>query len=338
MELTMLLRPGPPPADRASPQIMRSWHLARQMGVAAAITKCAPELTGDAPPWQPGVLARVVARFAEEGLGVIGLEGDQFDLSRIKLGLPGAEEDITRYCAMLEEAGRLGIRLVCQNFMATSWSRTEAAAPGRGGAHVSRFRAADAAALPPVVREPVPAEAMWRNLTAFLAAVVPVAERAGVTIALHPDDPPVPMLRGVARVLISGAALERACAIVPSPALGITFCQGTLATAGEDLVALVPRLAPLIRFIHVRDMRGTAAAFEETFPDEGITDMPALFRAYAAAGLDVPIRPDHAPAMAGDAQGRLPTPADAMSAGYESTGMVFTVGWMRGLMRCCGLG
>ena len=297
-----------------------------------------PELTGDAPPWHPGVLASVRDRFTEAGLRLIGLEGDQFDLSRIKLGLPGAEADIAHYCMLLEEAGRLGIELICQNFMATGWMRTEAAAQGRGGAQVSRFCAADAAALPALVAEPVPPEVIWRNLTAFLAAVVPVAERAGISIALHPDDPPVQMLRGVARVLTSAAALERACAIMPSPALGITFCQGSLATVGEDLVALVPRLRALIRFIHVRDLRGNADAFEETFPDEGITDMPRLFRAYAEAGLDVPIRPDHAPAMAGDAPGRLPTPGDAMSAGYEPTGMVYTVGWMRGLMRCQGLG
>jgi mannonate dehydratase len=328
MELTMLLPPRP----------NRSWALARQMGITAAISKCAPELTGDAPPWQPGVLARVRDRFAAAGFRLIGLEGDQFDLWRVKTGQPGAEEDIANYCRMVEEAGRLGIGLICQNFMATGWNRTEAAALGRGGAHVSRFRLADAAALPQAVGEPVDAAAMWRNLAAFLAAAVPVAERAGVAIGLHPDDPPVPMLRNVARVLISAADLERACALAPSPALGITFCQGTLAVAGEDLVALVPRLAPLIRFIHVRDLRGTAEAFEETFPDEGITDMPALFAAYAAAGLDVPIRPDHAPSMEGDAPGSLPTPAHAMTAGYEPTGMVYTVGWMRGLMRCHGLG
>lgn len=320
------------------PRPNRSWALARQMGITAAISKCAPELTGDEPPWQPGVLARVQDRFAEAGMRLIGLEGDQFDLSRVKLGLPGAEEDIARYCALVKEAGQLGIGLICQNFMATGWSRTEAAVPGRGGAFVSRFRLADVAALPPAVEATVTAQAMWRNLAAFLSAVVPVAERAGVAIALHPDDPPVPMLRNVARVLISAADLERACAIAPSPALGITFCQGTLAAAGEDLPALVPRLASLIRFIHVRDLRGTAAEFDETFPDEGITDMPALFRAYAEAGLDVPIRPDHAPSMAGDEAGTLPTPAHAMTAGYEPTGMVYTVGWMRGLMRCNGLG
>jgi len=329
MELIMLLPPHPD----------RRWALARQMGVTQVLTKCAPELTGEDPPWKPGPLARAKERFAAAGLTLIGLEGDQFDLDRIKLGQPGAEEDCARYATMVEEAGRLGITLICQNFMCgTGWFRTESHATGRGGASISRFDAAQAAALPPVASPPIGADAIWTNLEQFLRLVVPAAERAGVTIALHPDDPPVPMLRGVARVLISGSAMERACALVPSRALGITFCQGSLAVAGEDLGALARRLAPLIRFIHVRDLRGNASRFEETFPDEGMTDMAALFRAYAEAGIDVPIRPDHAPTMAGDSVGVLPASGGGMAVGYEATGMVYTVGWMRGLLRANGLG
>ena len=270
---------------------------------------------------------------------MIGLEGDQFDFTRIKLGQEGAEEDCHRYAEMVAEAGRLGIRLICQNFMCgTGWFRTESHAEGRGGASISRFSMADAALLPPIATPPIGPEAIWANLTRFLRIVVPAAERAGVTIALHPDDPPVPMLRGVARVLISAEAQERACAIMPSPALGIAFCQGTLSVAGEDVAAAARRLAPLIRFIHVRDLRGDASAFEESFPDEGQTDMVAVFRAYAEAGVQAPMRPDHAPTMAGDAVGVLPGEGGGMAVGYEATGMVYTVGWMRGLMRATGLG
>jgi mannonate dehydratase len=240
---------------------------------------------------------------------------------------------------MVTEAGRLGIGLICQNFMCgTGWFRTDSHAEGRGGARISRFDAEAAAALEPVAAPPIDAAAIWANLTRFLRIVAPAAERAGVTIALHPDDPPIPMLRGVARILISGEALERACALVPSPALGITFCEGCQAVAGEELPSLAKRLAPLIRFIHVRDLRGSATCFEETFPDEGMTDMPALFRAYAAAGIDVPMRPDHAPTMAGDAAGDLPRDGGGMAVGCEATGMVYTVGWMRGLLRATGMG
>ena len=327
MQLCMLLPPKPD----------RRWALARQMGITHAITKCAPELTGEDPPHVPGVLERTVRRFADAGFSVIGLEGDQFDYSAFKLGLPGREAALENYRIMLAQAGRLGIGFICQNFMCgTGWFRTDTEVQGRGGAVTSRFVAADAAkALPS--GEPRDAAAIWANLEAFLRAVLPAAERAGVDIALHPDDPPVPSLRGVARVLTSAAALERACTLVPSPAAKITFCQGTLSTAGEDLVAAVGRLAPRIRFIHVRDVQGNRDAFTETFPDEGQTDMVALFQAYAAAGLDVPIRPDHAPTMAGDAHGTLGT-GGGIAVGYEATGMVYTVGWMRGLMRATGLG
>jgi mannonate dehydratase len=330
MRLSMLLKPVPD----------RSWALAAQMGVMAAISKFAPELTGGEAADMPGVLDRGRARFAEAGFTLVGLEGDQFDMSRIKLGLPGRDDDLARYVTMLRAAGAAGIGLMCVNFMAgTGWFRTESHAPGRGGAGVSRFRAADAATLPPAVPEPVGAEAIWSNLATFLAAVVPEAERQGIVLALHPDDPPVPSLRGVARVLISAAAMERAVALVPSPALRLTFCQGSLAAAGEDVIATARRFAAagLIGFVHVRDIRGTAEDFVETFPEEGMTDMPVLFRAYAEAGLTVPIRPDHAPTMAGDAALALGYQGGP-TVGYEPTGMVYTLGYMRGLMDAAGVG
>ncbi len=324
MQLCMLLRPQPD----------RSWDLARQMGITHAVTKCTAELSGDDPPYVPGVLERARRRFADAGITLIGLEGDQFDYAGFKLATPGRDAALERYALMLREAGRLGIGFICQNFMCgTGWFRTDTNVSGRGGALVTRFVAADA---PAGDGASVDADAIWANLQNFLQAVIPVAEQAGVTLALHPDDPPVPALRGVARVLTSVAALEHAVSLAPSPALKLTFCQGTLATAGEDLVAAARRLAPRTHFIHVRDVRGTAQAFDETFPDEGVTDMPALFRAYAELGLDVPIRPDHAPTMAGDSHGALGT-AGGIAVGYEATGMAYTVGWMRGLMRATGL-
>ena len=87
MRLCMLLPPRPD----------RRWTLARQMGLDAAIAKLAPEVTGDAAPDDAEALARGVARYREQGIEVIGLEGDQFDMSRIKLGLDGRDEDIARY-------------------------------------------------------------------------------------------------------------------------------------------------------------------------------------------------------------------------------------------------
>lgn len=116
-----------------------------------------------------------------------------------------------------------------------------------------------------------------------------------------------------------------------SPAVGITFCQGSFRTMGEDPAVCARRFANEIVFVHVRDVRGTAERFTETFPDEGATDMAAMFRLYRELGLDVPIRPDHAPAMDGDPVHR--GEVVGTNVGYEANGMIFTVGYMKGLMQ-----
>jgi mannonate dehydratase len=326
MRLCMMLPPVPD----------RRWAVARQMGVRHAIAKLAPELTGGPPPWDMDALAAHVARYREAGFQIVGLEGDQFDMGRIKLGLPGRDEDIARYRTMLANMGRAGIRLLCLNFMVgIGWYRTDPRVPTRGGAFVSGFDAEKAEAMGLTEAGIVPHDRIWANWTYFVRAVAPAAEAAGVTLGLHPDDPPVPSLRGIGRVLTSADAMERAIALADSPAVGMTFCQGSLKTMGEDVPACIRRFKDRIAFIHVRDVRGTASRFEETFPDDGDTDMAAVFRAYAAAGLDVPIRPDHAPAMDGDAA--HDGPVHGINVGYEANGMIFTVGYMKGLMQATGI-
>jgi mannonate dehydratase len=315
------------------PKPDRRWTVARQMGVTAAIAKLAPELTGRAPPWDFDSLAAAVDAYRAGGFEVIGLEGDQFDMSRIKLGRPGREEDFDRYKAMLANMGRLGIRLLCLNFMVgLGWQRTGTAVPGRGGAFVTTFSAAEAEALGPTPAGDVSAERVWEAWRSFIRAVAPAAEAAGVRMGLHPDDPPTPKLRGIARVLTSPDAIEKAVDMAKSDAVGVTFCQGSFATMGEDVPHVARRFAAQGRifFIHVRDIRGDATNFVETFPDEGATDMAQAFRTYAELDLDVPIRPDHAPAMDGDP--RHEGPVVGTNVGYEANGMIFTVGYIKGLM------
>jgi len=118
----------------------RLWDYAAQMGVRHAICKCAPELSGLKAPDDFESLRMIHERFAEHGFKLMGLEGDQFDMQRIKLGLPGREADIERYGRMIENMGRLGIHLLCYNFMAgIGWHRSVADMPLRGGALTSRF-------------------------------------------------------------------------------------------------------------------------------------------------------------------------------------------------------
>lgn len=95
----------------------RQWELAAQLGIKYAVTKASPEQSGLKDPSDYDSLKAVCDRFQEAGFKLYALEGDEFDMNRIKLGLPGREEDIQKYCRMLKNMGQLGIKLLCYNFM-----------------------------------------------------------------------------------------------------------------------------------------------------------------------------------------------------------------------------
>jgi mannonate dehydratase len=157
----------------------------------------------------------------------------------------------------------------------------------------------------------------------MLSELIPVAEQAGVTLCMHPDDPPLPEFLGRARIMNSVAGFERLVKLAPSPRNAICFCQGTFATMGVDIPATIKKLGPHIKYVHFRDVRGTPENFVETFHDNGPTDMAAAIRAYREVGFDGPIRPDHVPQMVGEEDGEP---------GYTMQGRLFAYGYIRGLM------
>jgi len=302
------------------------WQLTLQMGVRHAICKCAPELTGLKAPWDRDSLSTIRSRFASAGLTLHGLEGDQFDMSRIKLGLDGRDEDLDHYCEMLRNMGEMGIPLLCYNFMAgIGWHRTHGDAPTRGGALTSRFDIAD---VPSALTEAgeITEQQMWDNYAYFIRRVMPVAEKAGVQMGMHPDDPPLPSLRGIARILSRAENFERAMALAPSPNNGVTFCQANFKLMGCDVAHWARRFAAQgkVFFVHFRDVEGTAERFEETFHDDGPSDMPAMLKLYHDLGFGGPLRVDHVPTMAGEAN-EYP--------GYGSFGRLFAIGYTKGIMQ-----
>ena len=166
------------------------WRLVRQIGVEYAITKAAPELTGKLPPWDFESLRQIKENFTEAGLKLTALEGDEFDMSRIKLGLPGRDEDIEKYCQMLKNMGKLEIPLICYNFMAEiGWLRTRTDISERGGALTSGFDIIDIDNNKLTAVGRISKDQLWNNYSYFIKAVIPVAEQAGVKMGLHPDDP-----------------------------------------------------------------------------------------------------------------------------------------------------
>ncbi|MDA3873873.1 MAG: mannonate dehydratase [Kiritimatiellae bacterium] len=302
----------------------RSWEYALQCGVTHAICKCAPELTGLPAPDHPETLEIVRERFASAGITLTGLEGDQFDMQRIKLGLPGCEEDLERYRAMLANMGRNNIGLICYNFMASiGWFRTQPYVPIRGGAISNRFRASEMQPGEVSDDRKISEERVWENYGHFIQSVLPAAEASGVKMGLHPDDPPISPLRGVGRILTSADGFERAMSLSDSPSHGITFCQANFSLMGTDLKKSATRFADRIVFVHLRDVEGTAEDFTETFHDNGPTDMAAILKHYHELGFTGPIRVDHVPSLAGE---------EDLPHGYAMLGRLFATGYMKGIL------
>ena len=243
--------------------------------------------------------------------------------------LPGWEAQIEDFKTLIRLMAETEMKVLCYNWMPDEdWQRTSSEVPERGGSRVTEFSLAnvgrnvtDADGRPP---QPTPAAQLWENLERFLNEVLPVAEDAGIKLALHPDDPPLPELIGQPRIIFSNAALRRAVELAPSPSNGICYCIGSLHPAGEDLIAGIRDLADKICFVHARNVRGTASHFVETWHDNGEINMPAVIRALKEIGYEGTLRPDHVPSMAGETN---ETP------GYEMLGRLFAAGYLRGLMQ-----
>jgi mannonate dehydratase len=276
----------------------------------------------DAPPgqaWTRDGLERIDGMIRGAGLRWDVVESIPVH-EDVKLGRPERERWADAWCRSLELVGAMGIPVVCYNFMPVfDWTRTELAMPMPDGSTALAYddqalrridlsngtgdlpgwaAAYDAEALGALLEgyRSVDNERLWDNLGWFLERVVPVAESAGVRLAIHPDDPPWPIF-GLPRIITDGAALERVCSLVDSPMNGVTFCTGSLgADPANDLPAMVRRLPGRIHFAHCRNVRvtGERAFHEAPHPSRfGGVDMRAVLGALRDIGFNGPMRPDH---------------------------------------------
>ena len=304
----------------------------KQLGATDAIGGYGNSLLTDKGYYDYPDLVRMRKRFEDAGLTLAAIENVPPDRShKIKLGLPGRDQQIENWCKTLTNMGRAGIPVLGYNFMLRSgrgygW-RTVRSAAGRGGARVTTFdydiaRAATQTVWDPPVTEQmeVTDEQMWDNFTYFLKAVIPVAERAGVRMGLHPDDPPISPLAGVARIFRSHSALQRLIETVPSDYNGLDFCQGTISEMPENVIDAIRYFGSRgkIFYVHFRNVSGPIPSFSETFIDEGHVNMAEAMQAYSEAGFDGPMIDDHVPGVVGD------------KSGYRSR--AFAMGYIKGLM------
>ena len=300
-----------------------TWDYARQLGVTQGTIRL-PE-TPDFDITDESHWAAVCRDFEDFGIKPAVVEPLPNELhDHIKAGDALRDVSIEKCIRMLALMDRFDIRTLCFNFMAhIGWTRTRRDIPERGGAQVTGFSLREFAAD----TVPMTEEALWDNYTYFIRAVLPYAEKYGIRLALHPDDPPLPKLGDTARIMISYENIRHAVReIADSPALGVTFCQACYYLMGEDLFRVIPEFADKIFFIHFRNVRGVKTEFHETFHDNVSLPMAKLLRLYTDCGIDVPIRVDHVPTMVGET---------SVNAGYDIIGRLYAIGYLKGILEAC---
>ncbi len=178
--------------------------------------------------------------------------------------------------------------------------------------------AAPAGAVPAVTHEE-----LWRRLGNFLSEIIPVAEEAGVKLALHPDDPPMPTVRGQPRLVYQPEMYQRVIELNQSPSNSLEFCLGTIGEMSEgsvyEAVAQYSRQGRL-GYVHFRNVTGKVPHYRETFVDDGDIDMVRVLRLLKQNHYTGVIIPDHTPQMT--------------CAAPWHAGMAYALGFMQAALRC----
>jgi mannonate dehydratase len=306
----------------------RKMEFGKQLNVLGAVGGINPRMVGlqNVNPWDYEAVSAVRNAWDKVGLKLEVIEGPPALSEKTKLGLDGKDEEIANFITLMKNMSKVGIDTICYNWMPViSWARTTTDRPGRGGALVTAFDYEDIKDQSLTNYGEVTKESLWKNLEYFLKAVIPEAEKNGIKLAMHPDDPQVDSIRGISRIMTTTDAFKQMVEIYPSPNNGITMCQGNFSLMGEDIPTIVKYFGKknLIHFVHFRNVRGGKMNFVETFHDEGQIDMYEAMKAYIEIGFKGPLRPDHVPTMAGDSNERP---------GYSALGSLYAAGYIRGLI------
>lgn len=298
-----------------------TWELAVQSGVTHGVIRL-PD--GDFDVTSLSQLKAVTDRFVSHGITPKIIEPLPNSLhDHIKAGDDLRDEAIEKFICLMSNLKEVGIDTVCFNFMVHyGWTRTSDSLLERGGAKVTGFSLKDF--KPDGFK--ISKEQVFENYIYFIKAVIPYAEKYGIKLALHPDDPPLDTLGNVPRIFTSLDNIKKGINCVNSENLGVTFCQACYKLMGEDLESAISELKNKIFFVHFRNVRGNKFNFRETFHDNGEIDMAAALRLYKKYCPDnaknIPIRVDHVPTLAGE---------ESRVSGYDALGRLFAIGYLKGI-------
>ena len=305
----------------------------KQIGVDYVVAPSPPSVKAGQDPTED--LENAKAMISSHGMRLYVVQMAERIWDEITLGLEGRDDKIEIWRTALKAMGKVGIPVLGYVFNAIGHFRTQPSR-GRGGAKYSRFdleeyrrgrgrslyNEQEKIDVGEGRKRRISEEALWKNLRYFLERVIPVAEEANVTMALHPDDPPISEpLGGAARIITSVENYKRVMDMVPSPSNGIEFCQGCFSEMGTDVLEAIRYFGSRgkIQYVHFRNIRGKPLSFEEVFVDEGDMDMVEAMQTYKEVGFEGPFMMDHTPEITGDR--------------YDRSGRAYAAGYIRALLQ-----
>jgi mannonate dehydratase len=291
-------------------------------------------LSGGPPiPWAADQLQPLVDRLKTSGLAIGNLMIVGFP--NTLYGKPGRDEEIEKIRQSVQAAGRVGIPVVEYNFYAHRAMEGYFEETGRGGAGITGVDSARMNGLAPLPEEGAHSlDEMWANIAYFLKAVVPVAEKANVRLALHPNDPPFPLSRGSQQIMATLAGWKHLIEIVDSPANGITFDCGVTREMGEDPVQVCRYFGSRDRINHMHYRNPHVLTpylkYDEGFIDEGDVNMFAVMRELVRLKYTREIYPEHPRALDYD---RARGPIHGYPGGGGYTGDVYDIAYAKAMLQ-----
>ena len=301
------------------------WEMLKQINIRHAVGVLPRgfsdwRMHGEEEPWGYLPLLKYKNMLSDSGFKLLAIE-DNPPMDRIQFGLTGKEEDLEKIAMMIENFGRLGIKIWCYNWMAgIGWLRTSTHMNTEFG-KVSGFNIDD---IKNTENYPVKIERseLWNNLKKFLDFIIPVAEECDVKLAMHPDDPPIPELMGIPRIMNSIESYNKLMELNSSPYNGITLCQGNFTLMTDDLPAAIRHFNKRIFFVHFRDVNGTSRNFTETLIGHGKSNAYRCMEAYNDINFGGIMRVDHVPTLYSD---------DTKVPGYSYLDRLYSIGYLDGL-------
>ena len=341
--------PGSPPGNQPPFDPSVGPKRIKQLGVNHVLGGLGPT------PWTEQSLNTMMERWKAADITVGNL---MINLSPdILYGKPGnkRDEDIEKIKQSIVAAGKVGLPVVEYNFYAHRamegyFEETDKERGGTGwtGFDYELVQTADRPYqtrpeekgmkfkdLPPLSNEGAHnLDEMWANITYFLKAVIPTAEKSNVRLALHPNDPPAPVSRGSQQIMGSLAGWKKLITIVNSPANGITYDCGVTREMGEDPIAVCRYFAQRDRINHVHFRNVLVMKpyerYTEVWIDEGLNNMFAVMKELVKGKYKYQIYPEHPRRLDYDAErGRIP--------GYPGGGayaaIAYNVGYARAMLQ-----